>query len=828
MNWLLRVSLCFTLSLGVLGAADADVTASSSRNDDQLSDIVVTARRVEERLQDVPISITVFNQAQLEDRNVTSVEDLATYTPSLSAPGTFGANNATFAIRGFVQAGNTAPSVGVFFADVVASHSQGQLGGGNGAGPGTFFDLASVQVLKGPQGTLFGRNTTGGDILLVPQKPTSEFGGYVEQSGGNYDMERTQAVLNAPLNDAIRVRLAVDHETREGYLDNVSDVGPRHFGDIDYLAVRASMVVDITPNLENYTIASWSSSDTNGDYSKAFGYAAGVSPVTPFITNIPAQIEATSSHYWDIENGDPYAREAIRQWRVINTTTWSATELLTVKNIASYSQFEELHNGNIFGESGGPGLLPIAPGTTNYVVSVAAKPGSHNTAEQTVTEELQLQGHTGDNRLSYQSGIYVETNFPLNGFQSTEATILLNCTNLFASQCTDIVGRAFGAEGFVGSEALSSTEYHFRDLGFYAQANYKITDQLTLTAGARYTKDDSEGLSEVITANYPAANTPSYSCAFPSPLTIGGTSAAIAADHALCAYRLEQRSHAPTWTVDLEYKPVDQTMLYIKESRGYREGNVDVSQYGLDNWNPEKIDTYEIGSKTTFDRGIRGTFDIAAFYNDFTNQQLALAAVACTPLQLGTPQCPFIPSPASGIGNAGKSRIDGIEIDASILPLEGLRFDFGYTYLDTKLKSVTVPAPPVGFTAINFASTVGGPLPFSPKNKLSLTGSYRLPLAPTLGAMTFAATFTHQSSEFNIQTAPPGFQTLGAQSNLNLNFGWSSLFGSTLDLSLFATNVTDRKYYLASAGDYQSFGYDNAYLNLPPMYGARLKYRFGR
>jgi iron complex outermembrane recepter protein len=172
---------------------------------------VVTARRTEERLQDVPISMTVFNQAQLEDRNVSSIEDLATYTPSLSAPGTFGNDNATFAIRGFVQAGNSTPSVGVFFADVAASHSQGQIGGGNGAGPGAFFDLANVQVLKGPQGTLFGRNTTGGDILLVPQKPTSDFGGYVEQSVGNYAMERTQAVLNIPLNDNVRVRLAIDH-----------------------------------------------------------------------------------------------------------------------------------------------------------------------------------------------------------------------------------------------------------------------------------------------------------------------------------------------------------------------------------------------------------------------------------------------------------------------------------------------------------------------------------------------------------------------------------------------------------------------------------------
>ncbi len=816
------------LAVGAGAPAYAQQAPNTSAGVDELSDIVVTARRVEERLQDVPISITVFNQGQLEDRNVLSIQDLATYTPSLSAPGTFGANNATFAIRGFVQAGNTTPSVGIFFADVVASHSQGQLGGGNGAGPGLFFDLANVQVLKGPQGTLFGRNTTGGDILLVPQKPTGDFGGYVEQSAGNYDMERTQAAVNIPLNDQIRVRLAVDRETRQGYLDNVSGIGPDHFGDVDYTALRASVVIDVTPNIENYTIVSWSTSDTNGDYPKAFGFTPGASAVAPLISNIPAQIQATSGHFWDIENGDPYARESIQQWRVINTTTWTASDLLTVKNIMSYSQFKELNNSNIFGESGGPGAIPIPLGTTNFVVSVAAAPGSHNTAEQTVTDEFQLQGHTGDSRLTYQTGVYYELNMPLGGFQSTEATTLLNCINPFAFECTDVVGRAFGAEGFVGSEELSSTEYHFRDLGVYAQANYKITDQLTLTGGVRYTKDESDGLSQVLAVGYPAPNAPGYTCAFPPPLTTGGTSAEIQNNHTLCDYRAQENSHAPTWMFDLEYKPLDNTMLYVKESRGYRQGNVDVSQYGLGSWKPEKVDTYEIGSKTTFDQVVRGTFDITAFYNDFTNQQLALNAVACSPAQLGTAQCPFIPSPAAGIGNAGKSRIDGVEIDASIAPLPGLRFDFGYTYLDTKLLSVTVPPPPPGFTSVAFPSPVGGPLQFSPKNKYTVTPSYKLPLDPSVGSIVLSATFTHQGSEFNSQTAPPGFQTLGPQNNLNLDLNWNNILGHPLDLSLFATNVTGEKYYLATSGIYQSFGYDVAYLNQPTMYGARLKYRFGR
>src|SRR6201999_3289965 len=117
---------------------------------------------------------------------------------------------------------------------------------GNGAGPGSFFDLENVQVLKGPQGTLFGRNTTGGAILLVPQKPTSVLEGYVEGSYGNYNMNRIQAVANIPFSEIARFRIGVDHESREGYLDNTSGIGPNRFNDIDYTALRASLVVDVT------------------------------------------------------------------------------------------------------------------------------------------------------------------------------------------------------------------------------------------------------------------------------------------------------------------------------------------------------------------------------------------------------------------------------------------------------------------------------------------------------------------------------------------------------------------------------------------------------
>lgn len=325
-------------------AQDAGASAGASDADA----IVVTARRVEERLQDVPISITVFSQQQITNRNVVNAGDLATYTPSLTTNGRFGAESTSFAIRGFIQEGPTSPSVGVYFSEVIAPRANGGTTGGNGAGPGSFFDLQNVQVLKGPQGTLFGRNTTGGAVLLVPQKPTSRLEGYAEGTIGNYDQRRAQVVLNVPLTDSFRVRLAVDRQKRDGYLRNVSPVGPRDFADVDYTAYRLSVVGELTPNLENYIIASYNVSDTNGFLPKPF---VVTNPTGYRAANYAAQIASTPGFY-DVSNGNPYANQRIAQLQVINTTTWQASDTLTIKNIASYAEFRQRQFANINGDNG--------------------------------------------------------------------------------------------------------------------------------------------------------------------------------------------------------------------------------------------------------------------------------------------------------------------------------------------------------------------------------------------------------------------------------------------------------------------------------------------
>ena len=306
--------------------------------------------------------------------------------------------------------------------------------------------MQNIQVLKGPQGTLFGRNTTGGAILFVPQKPTSEFGGYAEVSYGNYDMKRIEAAINLPISDKVRFRLAVDHENREGYLNNISGIGPNNYDDVDYTAVRGSLVVDLTANLENYTILSWTSSDTNGSVEKMISCnPTGYNPVNPatglanFIGGLScnqlAHEKAVGAGFYDLEAAVPNPESRILTSQAINTTTWTANDELTVKNIASYARYKDNQISPLFGTNWTTAGLPTPypeiffNGVPRIFTGVFEAPGTSITDQDTFTEELQFQGSALDRRLIYQAGVYAEWSEPLalTGNQSNQ---LAPCTNL--------------------------------------------------------------------------------------------------------------------------------------------------------------------------------------------------------------------------------------------------------------------------------------------------------------------------------------------------------------------------------------------------------------
>ena len=825
-------------------------------------DIIVTARRTEERLQDVPISITVFNQQQLSARNVTSGADLATYTPSLSANSRFGSETASFAIRGFAQENFTSPSVAVYFADVIGPRANGGTTGGNGAGVGQYFDLQNVQVLKGPQGTLFGRNTTGGAVLIVPQKPKDELGGYFEGSYGNFDMYRLQGVLNVPLADSFRVRLGFERQKRDGYVRNRSGIGPKDYDDVDYWAVRAGIVADLTPDLENYMIARYSRSSTNGTYGKIIGVNAvgcdqgvdhtvyplpgspdltlpGATPATTASFLAPlacqgtiARSRANNYGYWDVESSNPDPFLKIVQWGVINTTTWQASDTLTIKNIASYQQFRQKQSLNIGNDNYAipdTNPNPAFRGLPFTWVGLYPDKNLANVEQDTFTEELQFQGRSADAKFDYVVGGYYEHASPLSPFQGSYSPITyvttltapnvplppgfglpvlatLSCTDLANLQCRPV--DSLGSGQIPGLLQNSLTRYWYENIGFFAQGTYNLTEQLSLTGGIRYTIDKTKAEGGTRQLFFYAPNQYNAVCA------VDNTIPAVSGED--CIRTSRQTTKKPTWLIDVDYKPTRDLLLYAKYARGYRQGNINASNTLPQGWGPEKVDTYEIGAKASLRGAFSGYFDVAAFYNDFSDQQLQASLI---------PAPGSTASPAAAIVNAGKSRIQGVEVDSQ-LNWSVLSLAVGYTYLDTKLKSFT-PVDLPGYLPATPNSDVGGPLPLSPKHKVTVTPSVRLPLDESLGRIRLGATYVYTSSQVAAGKIQTPFGVVPSYDLLNLNLSWDEVAGLPVDLSAFATNVTNNKYIVFAGGGWSSTGVEYASLGQPRMYGLRLKVRFG-
>ncbi|TAL01944.1 MAG: TonB-dependent receptor, partial [Rhodospirillaceae bacterium] len=749
-------------------AASAFAADSTNKRDEFTSDnqIIVTARRIEERLQDVPISITVINPQKLAKENITSPRDLATYTPGMTTVNRSGNNSTSFTIRGFTQERFTTSTVGTYFADVVAPRGSGGTVGGDGAGPGALFDLQNVQVLKGPQGTLFGRNSTGGAVLLVPQKPTDKWGGYIEGSGGDYNMYRVQGVVNMPLSNTFKLRLGLDHNKRDGYQKNIGNLGNgpygKDMGSLDYWAFRASAVLDVTQDIENYTIGSFNISKSAGNTPRLFACTANkgtaaapvgiiIDPVTrraadgntyPDFTlagldltdSACKQMVREAATPWTVENPVPNSQSKLSSWQIINTTTWTASDNLTVKNILSYAEFRQTENGDFFGTYYPIGGITAAQVTgpqqiTSFVTSISDSATGHNNAQSTMVEELQFQGRAHDNRLVWQAGLYYENSRPLgpNGSQSNQ--IFTPCADIANFVCTPFtVGQSFGSGNW------SRFKNSFRDMAAYAQASYDLTDQLKFTAGIRYTDDkvvnkiQLESLSfrpNGVFTKCTNAAAPGFNAAAAFP---GYT---IDQRYNICSQSIENSTKAPTWLLDLDYKPFNDLLLYAKWSRGYRQGGVaGGAPDTLQKYGAEKVDTYEVGAKTAWRGSLPGSFNVSGFYNDFRNQQLQLGVecfVDATHNCVGT-------SLTTTVANVGKSRLYGFESELSVSPFQGLKLDAAYAYLNTKILAATAFVLPA--TSIyNHARPVivGDPIPNALPHKVTLGATYLLPLPESYG-----------------------------------------------------------------------------------------------
>ncbi|MDR3417215.1 MAG: TonB-dependent receptor [Nevskia sp.] len=792
-------------------AAAPPAPQTERANSNRLEEIVVTAERREERLQDVPISISVFTQKQLANANISNPSDLALYTPSLSVNPRFGSDNASFSIRGFTQDLRTTASVGVYFAEVVAPRGQSSQTSGDGAAPGELFDLQNIQVLKGPQGTLFGRNTTGGAVLLVPNKPGDELEGYYEQSVSDYDGFREQGVINFPVTPNFKLRLAIDKNQRDGYLTNVLNIGASRFGDLNVLSARASALWNITPSVDNYTIYSFSDSDNTGSTARLF--ACNTAPTELFTiainvlvgpgcrAQLAAQVANGQNGFYDLESSIRTPITAIHERRVINTTTWRIDDALTLKDIFGFAHLLTQNGSSIFGthfhES-----LDANPNREWSAGASLVSPYEPVTNQNTFVEELQLQGRSFADKLQWQTGAYFEHSLP-NGYSGNISADVISCQLSTIEDPNPAHFNCFDPSfGLLGSVLYQQYKQDYLNRAVYSQATYNFTDQLSAILGLRYTWDKASGYG--IKTRYTFA-----------------LITELAPRIQISTPNVE--SQAPTGQLELSYKPIEGAMVYGKYVRGYRQGSIVLAaDPGLDTFKPEHINSYEFGGKGEFGGPVPGQLNFAIFYNALANQQLQLGYISTG---AGT---------TTTIVNAGRSDVAGAEADGVFQLTDSLRLTLSWSRLITKLAEeqnetarVAQYAGFLGGLSVTPIAIPGETLPFAPNHAEVATLSYRLPISEDFGPVDVAATYSYVGTIRAGASTQTPYAELPGHPLLNLNLNWTSVFNKPIDVSLFATNVLNREYTTYVSATYSTLGYDSRIVGAPQMFGTRLRYNFG-
>jgi iron complex outermembrane receptor protein len=240
----------------LMAAESANTADATGADQGALEEIVVTAQRRSTGLERTPVAVSVLSGDALDKQEITTETDLRTTAPGLSVRATSNSNQLNYVIRGqsLDAFSNNRPGVLPYVDEV-------QVGGAGTAS--AFYDLASIQVLKGPQGTLFGRNATGGAVLFTTQQPTNDLSGYITVRGGNYDLRYYEGALNAPLvDDKVLLRIAGFSEAREGYQYNLYT--DSRVGDIDRYGFRASLTVKFTDAIKNVLVSDYSRYNGSG------------------------------------------------------------------------------------------------------------------------------------------------------------------------------------------------------------------------------------------------------------------------------------------------------------------------------------------------------------------------------------------------------------------------------------------------------------------------------------------------------------------------------------------------------------------------------------
>jgi iron complex outermembrane receptor protein len=755
------LGICVSTSISCAASAQTATTDAPTKNTSKsegfsLEEVIVTAERRSENLQVVPITVTVLTGEDIRKKNITDPQDFNFTIPALTvAPAFFAQAMANYTIRGQGQTlGGGDPAVTTYFNDVPTP----------AAGPGYLFDLASVEVLKGPQGTLFGRNSTGGAVLFVPQRPTNEFGGYVDVQIGNYAARRYQAAVNFPIvSDVLFARLAVDANYRDGYTTN--PLNGQQYGDVDYQGVRLGMMFMPSAGLENYLLANIATLNEHGPGAQCIqSYPTQeptfAAPCAAQLANGPRKV-----NLW-VPPGGQFIQT--RNYAVDNTTTIKLADDFSLKNILGFRRYLFRQSYDNYG-------MPFP-----QFEIIDDRPywssgqGATLPSGDTYSEEIQLRGNSFQNRLHWTSGLYYETTSPY----SDQDHDLDQIRALFLQYV--------------------AANRHGNSKAVFGQLTYDLTGQLKVTGGARYTEDARR---QVSSQYIPAL----FSCMPGQPFPT--------APGRYCDLSLAATFRSPTWNISLQYQLNPDTMFYLASRRGYKSGgfNNTAPDAATQSFQPEHVTDVELGAKTEFQSGdIKGRVNVDVFHSKFTGWQERVTEQVVT---AAGPQFFAL------ITNVGEGVVDGAEIEATIIPTGHIELSGFYSYLRPYFTSNM-------FQGVDYTKTVA-PEYVRHKASVTVRYLFGLPstVGDASVSATYAYKSTEYGT-LNLSTGTgPTDPNLPPYSLLNLHADWNNVLGHPLDISAFVENATDKLYLLVVGGGFDNGEVKGVYAP-PRMFGVSARWRF--
>ncbi|MEX1148010.1 MAG: TonB-dependent receptor, partial [Sphingomonadales bacterium] len=610
-----------------------------------IEEVVVTARRRDESIQDVPLSVAAFSGEAVERARISNVTELTRIAPSfLSVPGQGGGRSLpSFAMRGISQQDLNILSdqaVAVYFGDIVAARPQGVNS--------TFYDIGTVEVLRGPQGTLFGKNTTGGAVIIRPNEPTDVLEGSASVTVGNIGTVNAQGFINIPISDRLAVRFAGSRLTDNGFV--YDELLQRNVNDTDQFSGRASVLYNSPGGVESLTTYEYFHQDDGGtpvflkhaNPAGAFN-AEGLRDTLGYrpIEDLFVEQQARGIHR--IATGTPTFTK-VETHTISNTTSFPVTDEILIKNIIGYRDvFSNDYND--------------MDGTSNSWF-----PQERYFSSDQFSEEFQVLGDHG--RMNWIGGLYF---FRESGQDMGKSAVLApDPGNIEPGNVAGYPAASFSNTWVKGT----NTSY-----AAFVQASYSLTDSLSLTAGGRYTRDKRKST---------ILNRRSDVCRFTLDLDGDPNTPEVLPPLDQCEFTVNETFSEPTYNVSLEYQLNDEKLVYIAHRHGYRSGGFSArptTQEGLSTpYQPEKVDDVEIGFKGDWymnDMFLRT--NIAAYHARYTDIQRTLTNPNFAPVQ-------------TLIVNAAKARVQGIELDVLFKPVPELDLTAAYAYTDSKYKEYITPA----------------------------------------------------------------------------------------------------------------------------------------